>query len=209
MAMCGKYDSAVIRFVLMFWLIVGPLTLIKGGGVVSAAAYTGVWGGLVLSIINDLVDCYKQHGSEEVMPLDKRILEDYIDACAQVKETKEALLKLQKAKKRREQDAVKGSSHEFPYTAQTYHIEGLAYAVVMDPGEEGRLEEILRERLRKAERIKHDVEAWLNTIPMRMQRIIRYRIFEELSWNDVAVRMGRQATAESVKKEYQRFMDAA
>ena len=141
--------------------------------------------------------------------MDKRILSDYIDACAQVKETKEALQKLQKAKKRRELDAVKGSSHEFPYTAQTFHIEGLAYAVLQDPGEEDRLEEILRERLRNAERIKQDVEAWLNTIPMRMQRIIRYRIFEELPWNDVAVRMGRQATAESVKKEYQRFMDAA
>lgn len=207
MAMRGKYDSAIMRFVLMFWLIVGPLTLIKGGGVVSAAAYTGVWGGLVLSIINDLVDCYKQHGSEEVMPLDKRILSDYIDACAQVKETKEALLKLQKAKKRREQDAVKGSSHDFPYTMQTYHLDGLAYAVVMDPGEEDRLEEILRERLRNAERIKHDVEAWLNTIPMRMQRIIRYRIFEELPWNDVAMRMGRQATADGVRMEYVRFME--
>ena len=42
---------------------------------------------------------------------------------------------------------------------------------------------------------------------MRMQRIIRYRIFDELPWNDVAVRMGRRATAESVKKEYQRFME--
>ena len=38
--------------------------------------------------------------------MDKQILKDYIDACAQVKETKEALLKLRKAKKRREQDAV-------------------------------------------------------------------------------------------------------
>lgn len=141
--------------------------------------------------------------------MDKQILNDYIDACAQVKETKEALLKLHKAKKRRELDAVKGSSHEFPYTAQTFHIEGIAYPLIQDPGEEDRLEEILRERLRNAERIKYDVEVWLNTIPMRMQRIIRYRIFEELSWNDVAVRMGRQATAESVKKEYQRFMDAA
>ena len=38
---------------------------------------------------------------EEANPLDKQILKDYIDACAQVKETKDALLKLQKAKKRR------------------------------------------------------------------------------------------------------------
>lgn len=138
--------------------------------------------------------------------MDKRILNDYIDACAQVKETKDALLKLQKAKKRREQDAVKGSSHEFPYTAQTYHIEGLAYAVVMDPGEEDRLEEILRERLRDAERIKQDVEAWLNTISMRMQRIIKYKIFEGLTWNQVAIRMGRKATADGVRMEYVNFM---
>jgi len=141
--------------------------------------------------------------------LDKRILSDYIDACAQVKETKDALLKLQKAKKRREQDAVKGSSHEFPYTAQTFHIEGLAYAVLQDPGEEDRLEEILLERLRNAERIKYDVEEWLNTIPMRMQRIIRYRIFEELPWAEVAARMGRKATPDGIRKEYENFMKAA
>ena len=139
--------------------------------------------------------------------MDKQILKDYIDACAQVKETKDALQKLQKAKKRREQDAVKGSSHEFPYTMQTYHLDGLAYAVVMDPGEEDRLEEILRERLRNAERIKHDVEAWMNTIPMRMQRIIRYRIFEDLPWNQVAVRMGRRASEASIKMEYLRFVE--
>ena len=139
--------------------------------------------------------------------MDKQILKDYIDACAQVKETTEALLKLRKAKKRREQDAVKGSSHEFPYTAQTFHIEGIAYPLVQNPGEEDRLEEILRERLRNAERIKHDVEAWLNTISMRMQRIIRYKIFEEMTWNEVAERMGRKATELSIKKEYQRFMD--
>ena len=79
--------------------------------------------------------------------------------------------------------------------------------MVQDPGEEDRLEEILRERLRNAERIKHDVEAWLNTISMRMQRIIRYKIFEEMTWNEVAERMGRKATELSIKKEYQRFMD--
>ena len=139
--------------------------------------------------------------------MDKQILKDYIDACAQVKETKEQIRKLRKAKKRREQDAVKGSSHEFPYTAQTFHIEGIAYPLVQDPGEEDRLEEILRERLRNAEKIKHDVEVWMNTISMRMQRIIRYKIFEELTWNEVAERMGRKATELSIKKEYQRFMD--
>lgn len=44
------------------------------------------------------------------------------------------------------------------------------------------------------------------TIPQRMQRIIRYRVFEELSWNEVAIRMGRKATADSVRMEYTNFM---
>ena len=139
--------------------------------------------------------------------MDKQILKDYIDACAQVKETKKQIRKLRKARKQMVADTSKGSAHEFPYTVQTYHLEGLAYSTVKDPGELDRLEETLVERLQSAEKIKHDVEAWLNTIPMRMQRIIRYRVFEELPWNDVAVRMGRQATADGVRMEYVRFME--
>ena len=103
-------------------------------------------------------------------------------------------------------DTVKGSSHDFPYTLQTYRTEGLAYSVVKDPDELDRLEVVLKERLQNAERIKRQVEVWLNTIPMRMQRIIRYRIFEDLPWSQVAVRMGRRATEASVKMEYLRFM---
>ena len=128
--------------------------------------------------------------------MDKQILKDYIDACAQVKETKEQIRKLRKARKQMVADTSKGSAHEFPYTVQTYHLEGLSYPTVKDPVE----------RLQTAERIKRDVEAWMNTIPMRMQRIIRYRIFEDLPWGQVAVRMGRRATEASVKMEYLRFM---
>ena len=142
-----------------------------------------------------------------MIPLDKQILVQYIDACAQVEDTKKEILKLKKVRKRIEQDAVKGSLHEFPYTLQTFHIEGLAYPVVKDLDELDRLEKILKERLQTAERIKHDVEAWLNTIPQRMQRIIRYKIFEELTWKEVAVRMGRRATEAGVKMEYLRFME--
>ena len=80
-----------------------------------------------------------------MVPLDKRILEQYIDACAQVKETKAELEKIRRAKKRQEQDVVKGSSHDFPYTMQTYRIEGLAYASMQEPGAEDRLEEVIRE----------------------------------------------------------------
>lgn len=138
--------------------------------------------------------------------MDKEILKQYIDACEQVKEAKEDILRLKKNRKKIVQDRVSGSAHEFPYTAKSFHIEGLSYPVVKDPDELDRWEAILQERLQKAEEIKRQVEAWMLTIPQRMQRIIRYRVFEELSWNEVAIRMGRKATADSVRMEYTNFM---
>lgn len=146
---------------------------------------------------------------KEVTPLDKQILEQYIDACELIKDTKEEIKKLRKRRIQIQQDSVKGSSHEFPYTLQTYHLEGLGYAVVKDPDELERMEELLAKRIQNAEQIRRQVEVWLNTISPRMQRIIRYKIFEEMTWGQVAVRMGRKATADSVRKEFEAFMKAA
>ena len=141
--------------------------------------------------------------------MDKQILEQYIDACELIKDTKEEIRKLRKHRSQIQQDSVKGSAHEFPYTLQTYHLEGLGYAAVKDPDELDRREAILQERLQRAEEIKHQVEAWMLTIPQRMQRIIRYRVFEEMTWAEVAQRMGRRATPDGIRKEYENFMKAA
>lgn len=141
--------------------------------------------------------------------MDKHILEQYIDACEVIKDTKEEIKKLRKRRSQIQKDSVKGSSHEFPYTLQTYHLEGLGYATVKEPDELDRIEVLLEARIRNAERIKRQVEAWLDTIPLRMQRIIRYRVFDELSWAQVATRMGRKATADGVRMEFERFMSAA
>ena len=142
--------------------------------------------------------------------MDKQILEQYIDACELIKDTKEEIRKLRKHRRTRSrQDSVKGSAHEFPYTLQTYHLEGLGYAAVKDPDELERMEVLLEERIRNAEKIKRQVEAWLNTVSPRMQRIIRYRVFEDMTWAQVAVRMGRKATADSVRMEFTNFMKVA
>ena len=141
--------------------------------------------------------------------MDKEILEQYIDACELIKDTKEEIGKLRKRRRQIQKDSVKGSAQEFPYTLQTYHLEGLGYATVKDPDELDRMEELLAERIRNAERIKRQVEAWLNTVSPRMQRIIRYRVFDDMTWAQVAIRMGRKATADSVRMEYTNFMKAA
>ena len=140
--------------------------------------------------------------------MDKQILEQYIDACELIKDTKEEIGKLRKRRRQQiQKDSVKGSAQEFPYTLQTYHLEGLGYATVKDPDELDRMEELLAERIRNAEKIKRQVEAWLNTVSPRMQRIIRYRVFDDMTWAQVAVKMGRKATEEGIRKEFIRFME--
>ena len=129
--------------------------------------------------------------------MDKNILDQYMDACALIKETEADIQELKK-RKRVVQDSVKGSNPEFPYQSQSFHIEGTT---------ERTGERILADRKANAAKIKTEVEAWMNTIPQRMQRIIRFRFFQNLSWEETATRMGRNATAGSVKMEYQRFFD--
>ena len=113
--------------------------------------------------------------------MDKGILEQYIDACELVKETEEQIRRLKNNRKTVVVDTVKGSMHDFPFAPKSFRQEGIAYATVADPGQLDREEAILRERLQNAERIKHDVEIWMNSIPVRMQRIIRYKIFEKMT----------------------------
>ena len=139
--------------------------------------------------------------------MDKDILKQYIDACEAVKETEEQIRQLRKNRKTVVVDAVKGSMHDFPFAEKSFKVTGIAHSVLENPGQLDREELILEERKAAAAQIKSRVEAWLNTIPVRMQRIIRYRDFEELTWRQVAMKMGRRATEESVKKEYQRFFD--
>ena len=139
--------------------------------------------------------------------MDKDILKQYIDACEAVKETEEQIRQLRKNQKTVVVDAVKGSMHDFPFAEKSFKVTGIAHSVLENPGQLDREELILEERKAAAAQIKSQVEAWLNTIPVRMQRIIRYRDFEELTWRQVAMKMGRRATEESVKKEYQRFFD--
>lgn len=138
--------------------------------------------------------------------MDKEILSQYIDACELIKETEADIRRVKKQRKTILNDRVHGSMKEFPYTAQSFKIQGIAYSVVSDPGTLEAYERLLGERKAKAETIKIQVEAWLNTIPQRMQRIIRYKIFDRLTWAEAAEKIGRKATGEGVKKEYQRFM---
>lgn len=137
--------------------------------------------------------------------MEKKILKDYMDACELIKETECGIRRLRKKRQNTVQESVKGSTPDFPYTETHFRITGTTYTYSDD--RRLRMEEkLLEERQAEAEKIKTDVESWMNTIPVRMQRIIRCRFFEGMSWEQTAERVGRKATGESLRKEFNRFM---
>ena len=138
--------------------------------------------------------------------MDKNILSQYIYACELIKETEEEIKKLNRKKKTVIQTNVSGSNPEFPYNPQHFKIQGTTFNYA-DDSQLRYQKKILEERKSQAEQLKINVEGWLNTIPPRMQRIIKYKVFEELTWQQVARKMGRRATEEGVRKEFNRFFE--
>lgn len=136
--------------------------------------------------------------------MDKKILEDYIDACAFIKET-EAEIKRLERKKRIVQDKVRGSNPDFPYEERSFRLHGTT-ETFESAGRLAKEREILEEQRAGAEELKLQVEEWMKEIPFRMQRIIRYKFFKGLTWEEVATLMKCKAGGEAIRLEYYRFM---
>lgn len=136
--------------------------------------------------------------------MNKKILIDYIDACEVIKDTESEIRRLEK-KKRVVQDKVRGSNPDWPYEERSFSLGGVTQTIE-DASLLDTEKHILEMQKKEAVELKVQVEEWMQEIPFRMQRIIRYKIFKDLTWEEVARLMGRKATDESVKKEFQRFM---
>lgn len=137
--------------------------------------------------------------------MNKDLLKQYIDAKELIRETETEIRRLENRKKQKTQDIVSGSNSEFPFQAKHFVIQGTSYSM-RDASRETKERLILQERKEKAEDLRLQVETWMNTIPFRMQRIIKYRVFENMSWQQVAMKLGRNVSGESVRKEYESFL---
>ena len=139
------------------------------------------------------------------MPVDKQILYQYIDACELVRETEREIEQIRRRRREIVTDKVKMSDCDFPFGQISCTIRGIPYDA-QDQEMLDRKERILEERKAAAEAVKMQVEEWMVTVPPRMQRIIRYKVFEGMTWEEVAQRIGRKATGEGIRKEFDRFM---
>lgn len=135
--------------------------------------------------------------------MDKKTLADYIDACELVKETEQDIIRMKKNEI--VQDKVSGSNPDFPYQKMSFHLSGLT-ETCLDSANMEKEKNLLMERKWRAEKLKREIEKWMNTIPARMQRIVKYKYFEKKTWEQVADKMDKRSTGESIRKEFDRFM---
>lgn len=139
--------------------------------------------------------------------MNKGMLAEYLDACAMVEEAEADLRRIKLEHETAAVDSVKGSNPNFPYEPRTFRIEGVSYREYQRPDEQRRIEEILKDRRDRAKKTRLEVEAWMNTIPVRMQRIIRLKYFEGMTWTETAMRMGgRQLSGDAIRMELSAFM---
>ena len=134
--------------------------------------------------------------------MEKIVLEQYIDACELVKETEERIARL-KENRTTLTDKVEGSSHEFPWIKTNFKIEGSPEDEI---GLINREVELLYLQKTAAYELEIKVEGWLSKAPIRIRRIVQFKYFDSLTWEEVADRLSRGTGGESVRKELERYL---
>lgn len=135
--------------------------------------------------------------------MNKKILSDYIDICELITETEEEIRNLRK--KEIVHDKVAGSNPEFPYQPKGFHISGVN-EICLDGQKLKKEIFLLEERKRHAEKLKAEIDKWMKTIPARMQRIVRMKYIEKKTWDEVAYKINKEASGETIRKEFYRFL---
>ena len=125
--------------------------------------------------------------------MSRNIFKDYIDACELEKELDERIRDLEQQSIAH--DVVSGSNPEHPYQAQHFHSEGIIKQTEIEAEWNN-----LKRQKEKVKQIRQQVEKIIEQAPARIQRIIRYKYFDKLSWYQVADKIGRDATKDSIKK---------
>lgn len=131
--------------------------------------------------------------------MNRNIFKDYIDICELEKETEERIRDLEQ--QGIVHDVVSMSNPDHPYQAQHFHMEGKISQTALEAEWNN-----LKRQQEKVRQIRQQVEEIMKQAPARIQRIIQYKYFENMTWYQVADKIGRGATKDSIKKEFQRFL---
>ena len=122
-----------------------------------------------------------------------------------MKETEQEIERIRRRRREIVTDKVRGSSYDFPFGQISYTVRGIPYDA-QDSEMLDRKERILEERKAAAEAVKMQVEEWDGDGAAADAAHYRYKVFEGITWEEVAQEIGRKATGEGIRKELDRFM---
>lgn len=123
----------------------------------------------------------------------KDLLSQYNSLIKEIRELEMEIDRLEKLECKHEKDKVKGSNPYFPYQARSFTVEG--YNILEEERINNRIydkKSILVERKNKCEEVKLQIEMFISDIPdSRTRRVFRYRYINNLSWQAIAMRIGK------------------
>lgn len=118
-------------------------------------------------------------------------LEEYSDIVAEIKDLETRL-------NNPVYDVVSASSESFPYSQGKSRVSGVPGAV------------LYRQRLENLKTQKLEIEKFIDTLPTsRQRRVVRLKVMDALSWNDIAAKMGYMHSVDSLRKCYTRAVDSS
>lgn len=125
--------------------------------------------------------------------MNQEILKQYRDLQIEIKELENRIKKLESQAYKIEHDSVIGSSSYFPYTERSFHIEG--YNIIEYEKRKRRLNKLiklLKRRKEMCEELKIKIEEFISNIPdSKTRRVFQYRYIDNLSWQAIAMRLGK------------------
>lgn len=159
---------------------------------------------------NPLKDKAKITQGEEKLDIQKDILDQYTNIKKELSDLEiminETNKKIRICEKRVVSDTVVGSRADL--TIGTIKINGIAQQELDELNELNlkRIEKMIVFQ-KKLEKVMVDLEEYIESIPdSEIRRIIRFRYISNLSWNQVARRMGPGYMEDACRKKLNRFL---
>ena len=138
--------------------------------------------------------------------MNRSMLEQYVDLCMQILEAEEDLRELRRQKDLVRVDTVKGSNAEYPYQPRSFRIVGTDQKAMQNTTEIRKLHEIIRQRQENADRMRVEIETWMNTLPANIQRIVRMKYIRGATWENVSQYLGYRS-ANAAKQKLFRYLE--
>lgn len=136
--------------------------------------------------------------------MDKKILVQYCDIRAEVKDLEKRINTSESHKSKIVVDNVRGSSAEFPYVEHNFVIEGVAN--YRPNANLNKNKKMLKEAYERLLEIQTSVEKFIENIEdSRMRQILRYRYIDSYTWTKMGHIMN--FNADGLRMEHNRFFN--